>query len=79
MWTILWRRRGRQRIHRLGFDPEDDGYGNLSEEEKARYSEFGDAWIKKLVGEGPPALLPVPVPLPGPVPVALAPQPDKVI
>ena len=49
-------------------------YDNLSEKEQARYNDFGDAWIKKLGSEGPPAL-PVPVPavlpaLPGPVPVA---------
>ena len=57
-------------------------YGNLSEKEQARYNDFGDAWIKKLTSEGPPAL-PVPVPailsaLPGPVPVA-APEPDELI
>ena len=57
-------------------------YDTLSEEEQARYNDFGDAWIKKLTSEGPPAL-PVPVPailsaLPGPVPVA-APEPDELI
>ena len=62
----------------IAADPDDVDYENQSEEEKSRYSEFGDAWIKKLEGEGPPALLPVPVPLPGPVPVALAPQPGEV-
>ena len=63
----------------IAADSDDVDYESLSEEEKARYSEFGDAWIKKLESEGPTALMPVPVPLPGPVPVALAPQPDKVI
>ena len=63
----------------IAADPDDVDYENLLEEGKAWYSEFGDAWIKKLEGEGPPALLPVTVPLPGPVPVALAPQPDEVI
>mmetsp|Transcript_5106 Transcript_5106/g.8018 ORF Transcript_5106/g.8018 Transcript_5106/m.8018 type:complete len:92 (+) Transcript_5106:321-596(+) len=57
-------------------------YDNLSEKEQARYNDFGDAWIKKLGSEGPPALH-VPVPallpaLPGLVPVA-APQPDELI
>ena len=63
----------------IAADPDDVDYNNLSEDKKARYMEFGDAWIKELDSEGPPALLPVPVPLPGPVPVALAPQPDEVI
>ena len=57
----------------IAADPDDVDYENLLEEEKARYNGFGDAWIKKLEGEGPPALLPVPVP------VVLAPQPDEVI
>ena len=57
-------------------------YGNLLENEQARYNNFGDAWIEKLTSEGPPAL-PVPVPavlpaLPGLVPVA-APQPNGLI
>ena len=66
-----------------GIDGQDDvDYDNLSEEEKARYNEFGDAWIKKMASEGPQPLA-VPVPailpaLPGPVPVS-APQPDELI
>ena len=54
----------------------------LSKEEQARYNDFGDAWIQKLISEGLSAL-PVPVPavipaLPGLVPVP-APQPNKLI
>ena len=64
-------------------DTDDVDYENLLDEEKARYNQFGDAWIKKVESEDPPVLpvpvLPVPVALPGQVPVALAPQPDKVI
>ena len=37
-------------------DTDDVDYENLSEEEKARYNQFGDAWIKKVESEGPPVL-----------------------
>ena len=66
----------------IAADPDDVNYDNLSEEEKARYNEFGDAWVKKMASGGPQPLA-VPVPailpaLPGPVPVS-APQPDELI
>ena len=37
-------------------DTDDVDYENLSREEKARYNQFGDAWIKKVESEGPPVL-----------------------
>ena len=40
----------------IGVDPDEVNYDNLSEEEQARYNEFGDAWIQKMASEGPQPL-----------------------
>eukprot|EP00579_Thalassiosira_antarctica_P010625 CAMPEP_0201925784 /NCGR_PEP_ID=MMETSP0903-20130614/14902_1 /ASSEMBLY_ACC=CAM_ASM_000552 /TAXON_ID=420261 /ORGANISM="Thalassiosira antarctica, Strain CCMP982" /LENGTH=42 /DNA_ID= /DNA_START= /DNA_END= /DNA_ORIENTATION= len=37
----------------IAADPDDVDYDNLPEEEKARYNEFGGAWIQNMASKGP--------------------------
>jgi len=44
------------KLELIAADPDDFYYDNLSEEEYARYNEFGDVWIQNMARENPQPL-----------------------
>ena len=47
----IWRQ-----LELIAADPDDVEHDNLSEEEMARFNEFGDAWIQIMASGGPQPL-----------------------